>query len=60
MSNTLLERFKKLYEEGTSLKVSKSKVDKYGNLTVWISNVSGKTLYHLNVKEYQNGEIYWY
>ena len=60
MSNTLLERFKKIYEEGTSFKVGKHKVDKSGNLKVVIVNAAGKEQFRLTVKEYPNGEIYWF
>ena len=42
--NDLLERFKKIYEEGTSHKVSWSKIDKNKNLTVGIVNA----------------EVYWF
>lgn len=58
--NSLLARFKKIYEEGTSYKVSWSNLDKDGNLTVGIANAAGKELFYLNVREYPNGEIYWY
>ena len=62
MSNNkiLFERFKKIYEEGTNLKVSWSKEDKKGNLTVGIVDAVGEELFHLTVKEYPNGEVYWY
>ncbi len=62
MSNNkiLLERFKKIYEEGTNYKVSWSKVDEAGNLTVGIVNAAGEELFRLTVKEYPNGEVYWY
>jgi len=56
----LLERFKKIYEEGTNYKVSWSKVDEAGNLTVGIVNAAGEELFRLTVKEYPNGEVYWY
>ena len=58
--SSLLERFKKIYEEGTSYKVSWSKVDEAGNLTVGIVNAAGEEQFKLNVREYSNGEIYWY
>ena len=57
--DSLLERFKKIYEEGTSNKVSWSKLDENNNLTVGIVNSEGEEFY-LNVREYPNGEIYWY
>ncbi|MGN0027591.1 MAG: hypothetical protein ACI33I_11420 [Clostridium sp.] len=56
----LLERFKKIYEEGTSYKVSWSKVDEAGNLTVGIVNAAGEEQFYLNVREYPTGVIYWY
>lgn len=59
MSNTLLERFKRKYEDGTSFKVGKHKVDKDGNLKVVIVNAAGKEQFRLTVKEYPSGEIYW-
>ena len=58
--SSLLARFKKIYEEGTSYKVSWSKVDENNNLTVGIVNVAGKELFYLNVREHPNGEIYWF
>ncbi|WP_308779553.1 hypothetical protein [uncultured Clostridium sp.] len=58
--SSLLERFKKIYEEGTSYKVSWSKVDEAGNLTVGIVNAAGEEQFYLNVREYPTGEIYWY
>ena len=58
--NSLLERFKKIYEESTSYKVSWSKLDKNNNLTVWIVNAAYEELFYLNVREYPNGEIYWF
>lgn len=45
-NNSLLERFKKIYEEG--------------NLKVVIVNAAGKEQFRLTVKEYPSGEIYWY
>lgn len=60
MSSTLLERFKKIYEEGTSFKVGRHKVDKDGILKVVITNSAGKEQFRLTVKEYENGEVYWY
>ena len=60
MSNSLLEKFKKTYEEGTEYKVSWSKVDENNNLTVGIVNAAGEEQFYLNVREYPNGEIYWY
>lgn len=56
----LLERFKKIYEEGTKYKVAWSKIDEAGNLTVGIVNAAGKEQFYLNVREYPTGEIYWY
>ena len=56
----LLERFKKIYEEGTSYKVSWSKVDEAGNLTVGIVNAAGEEQFYLNVRELPIGVIYWY
>ena len=58
--SSLLARFKKIYEEGTGYKVSWSKVDKDGNLTVGIVNAAGEEQFYLNVREYPNGEIYWF
>jgi len=58
--NSLLARFKKIYEEGTSYKVSWSKVDENNNLTVGIVNAAGEEQFYLNVREYHNGEIYWF
>lgn len=58
--SSLLARFKKAYEEGTGLKVSWSKLDKNGNLTVGIANAEGKELFWLNVRELSNGEVYWF
>lgn len=58
--NSLLERFKKQFEEGTSYKVSWSNLDKDGNLTVGIVNAAGEEQSYLNVREYPNGEIYWF
>ena len=60
MSDNLLERFKKIYEEGTSFKVGRHSFDREGNLKVVIVNTTGKELFKLTVKEYPNGEIYWY
>ena len=62
MSNNkiLLERFKKIYEKGTNYKVSWNKIDEAGNLTVGIVNAAGEELFRLTVKEYPNGEVYWY
>lgn len=57
---SLLEKFKKIYEEGTRLKVGKHKFDKDGNLKVVIVNALGKEQFRLTVKEYPNGEVYWY
>jgi hypothetical protein len=56
----LLERFKKIYEEGTKYKVSWSRTDEAGNLTVGIVNAAGEEQFYLNVREYPTGEIYWY
>ena len=58
--SSLLERFKKIYEESTSYKVSWSKIDKDGKLTVGIVNAEGEEQFWLNVREYPNGEIYWF
>ena len=58
--SSLLERFKKIYEEGTNYKVSWSRTDEAGNLTVGIVNAAGEELFRLTVKEYPNGEVYWY
>jgi hypothetical protein len=60
MSNSLLERFKKTYEEGTSFKVGRHFFDKKCDLKVVIVNATGKELFKLTVKEYPNGEIYWH
>lgn len=60
MENDLLERFKKIYEEGTNNKVSWSKVDENNNLTVGIVNAAGEQQFYLNVREYPNGDIYWF
>lgn len=60
MSKSLLERFKNKYEEGTSFKVGRHFFDKKGDLRVVIVNAAGKELFNLTVKEYPNGEIYWY
>lgn len=60
MNNTLLERFKKIYEEGTNYKVSWSKIDENNNLTVGIVNAAGKEQFWLHVKEKSNGQIEWY
>ena len=59
MSKSLLERFKKIYEEGTGLRVARSNLDKKGNLTVRIINSEGKELFWLHVIE-RNGQIEWY
>lgn len=53
----LLERFKKIYEEGTNYKVSWSKVDEAGNLTVGIVNAAGEEQFYLNVRELPIGVI---
>ncbi|MDU7363907.1 hypothetical protein [Clostridium sp.] len=57
--NDLLNRFRKIYEEGTGLKVSWSKVDKDNNLTVGIVNGEGKEVFWLNVKEIDNEIVWW-
>lgn len=57
--NDLLNRFRKIYEEGTGLKVSWSKVDKDNNLTVGIVNSEGKEVFWLNVKEIDNEIVWW-
>lgn len=59
MSKSLLVRFKKIYEEETGLRVTRSNLDKDGNLTVGIVNAQGKELFWLHVTE-RNGQIYWY
>lgn len=59
MSKSLLERFKKIYEEGTGLRVTRSNLDKKGNLTVGIVNLEGKELFWLHVIE-RDGQIEWY
>lgn len=59
-NNSLLERFKKIYEEGTSFKVGTHFFNKKGDLKVVIVNAAGKELFKLTVKEYPNGEVYWY
>lgn len=59
MSKSLLARFKKIYEEGTGLRVTRSNLDKDGNLTVGIVNSEGKELFWLNVVE-RDGQIEWY
>lgn len=58
--SSLLVRFKKIYEEGTSYKVSWSNLDRNGNLTVGIVNTVGEEMLWLNVREYPNGEVYWF
>ncbi|WP_370835547.1 hypothetical protein [Clostridium tertium] len=58
--NSLLARFKKQFEEGTNYKVSWSKVEENNNLTVGIVNSEGEEQFYLNVREYPNGEIYWF
>lgn len=58
--SSLLRRFKEKFEEGTEYKVSWSKVDENNNLTVGIVNAAGEEQFYLNVREYPNGEIYWY
>ena len=60
MNNDLLSRFKKIYEESTSYKVSWSKLDQDNNLTVGIVNAVGEEVFILNVREYPNGQIYWF
>lgn len=61
MNNDLLLRFKKIYEESTSYKVSWSKLDlDNNNLTVGIVDAAGKEIFILNVREYPNGQIYWF
>lgn len=59
MSKSLLVRFKKIYEEGTGLRVTRSNLDKNGNLTVGIVNSEGKELFWLHVVEH-DGQIEWY
>lgn len=58
--NSLLSRFKRVYENGTSYKVSWSKLDENNNLTVGIVNAAREEQFNLNVREYPNEEIYWY
>lgn len=58
--NSLLARFKRIYEGNTSYKVSWSNLDKDGNLTVGIVNAAGEEISWLNVREYPNGDIYWF
>lgn len=58
--SSLLARFKKIYEEGTSFKVGRHCFDKKGDLKVVIVNAAGKEQFRLTVKEYPSGEIYWY
>ena len=60
MNNDLLSRFKAIYEENTSYKVSWSKMDQDNNLTVGIVNAAGEEIFILNVREYPNGQIYWF
>lgn len=60
MKNDLLLRFKRIYEGGTSYKVSWSKLDEDNNLTVGIVDVAGQEIFILNVREYPNGQIYWF
>lgn len=60
MENDLLERFRKIYEECTSYKISWSKIDKNNNLTAGIVNAAGEEQFYLNVREYPNGEVYWF
>lgn len=59
MNKSLLARFKKIYEEGTGLRVTRSNLDKNGNLTVGIVNSEGKELFWLHVIE-RDGQIEWY
>ena len=58
--SSLLEKFKKIYEKETDYKVSWSKVDENNNLTVGIVNAAGEEQFYLNVREYPNGDIYWF
>lgn len=57
--NSLLGRFKGIYENGTGFKVSWSKLDKDGNLTVGIVDKEGYERFWLHVVE-RNGQIEWY
>lgn len=57
--NSLLGRFKEIYENGTGFKVSWSKLDKGGNLTVGIVDKEGYEKFWLHVVE-RNGQIEWY
>ena len=60
MKSDLLSRFKAIYEENTSYKVSWSKMDQDNNFTVGIVNAAGEEIFILNVREYPNGQIYWF
>lgn len=57
--NSLLGRFKEIYENGTDFKVSWSKLDKDGRLTVGIVDKEGYERFWLHVVE-RNGQIEWY
>lgn len=57
---SLLARFKKQFEEETEYKVFWSNLDKEGNLTVGFVDSKGKDKGWLHVKEYPNGDIYWF
>ncbi|MBS6501853.1 MAG: hypothetical protein KH415_09510 [Clostridium sp.] len=57
--NSLLGRFKEVYENGTGFKVSWSKLDKDGRLTVGIVDKEGYERFWLHVVE-RNGQIEWY
>lgn len=59
MSKSLLARFKEIYEKETRLRVTRSNLDKDGNLTVGIVNSEGKELFWLHVVE-RDGQIEWY
>lgn len=57
--NSLLGRFKKIYENETEFKVSWSNIDKDGKLTVGIVDQEGNERFWLHVVE-RNGQIEWY
>lgn len=62
MSKTLLSKFKDTYlNEFKDKEISWTNLDKDGNLTVGIRcKVSKEEKFYLNVREYPNGDIYWY
>lgn len=58
-NKSLYKRFEKVYlSEFPNKRIVWSNLDKFGNLTVGI--YSDEESYFLNVREYPNGEIYWY